>query len=108
MLAMLLAQIKLRGVEDITEELDFLLDSGDGLASVAAVTQHGQNHPLLSPDQVARLESFAKHAIFKPVERHIIDHEVEWMPFLESSTPETCVPTPWEPSTGTCRCVNHQ
>ena len=102
MLAMLLAQVKLRGVEDITEELDFLLDSGDGLASVAAVTQQGQNHPVLSPDQVARLESFAKHAIFKPVERHITDHEVEWMPFLESSTPETCVPTPWEPSTGTC------
>jgi dynein heavy chain 1 len=102
MLAMLLAQVKLRGVEDITEEMDFLLDSGDGLASVAAVTQQGRTHPLLSPDQVVRLESFAKHSIFKPVERHIIDHEAEWMPFLESSTPEACVPTPWEPSTGMC------
>jgi len=102
MLAMLLAQVKLRGIEDITEELEFLLDSGDGLASVAAVTQQGQNHPLLSPDQLVRLESFAKHAIFKPVERHITDHEADWMPFLESSTPEACVPTPWEPSTGTC------
>ena len=102
MLAMLLAQVKLRGVEDITEELDFLLDSGDGLASVAAATQQGQSHPLLSPDQVVRLESFAKHAIFKPVERHIIDHEAEWMPFLESSTPEACVPMPWEPRTGKC------
>ena len=102
MLAMLLAQVKLRGVEDITEELDFLLDSGDGLASVAAVTQQGQSHPLLSPDQVVRLESFAKHTIFKPVERHIIDHEAEWIPFLESSTPEAYIPTPWEPSTGMC------
>ena len=100
MLAMLLAQVKLRGVEDITEELDFLLDSGDGLALVAAATQQGQSHPLLSPDQVVRLESFAKHAIFKPVERHIVDHEAEWILFLESSTPEACVPTPWEP--GTC------
>ena len=100
MLAMLLAQVKLRGVEDITEELDFLLDSGDGLVSVAAATQQGQSHPLLSPDQVVRLESFAKHPIFKPVERHIIDHEAEWLPFLESSTPEVCVPTPWEPRTG--------
>jgi dynein heavy chain 1 len=105
MLAMLLAQVKLRGVEDITEELDFLLDSGDGLASVATATQQGQSHPLLSPDQVVRLESFAKHAIFKPVERHIVDHEPEWIPFLESSTPEACVPTPWEPRTGKC-CVN--
>ena len=107
MLAMLLAQIKLRGVEDITEELDFLLDSGDGLASVAAATQQGQSHPLLSPDQVARLESFAKHAIFKPVERHIVDHEAEWIPFLKSSTPEACVPTPWEPRTGMC-CFSHE
>ena len=107
MLAMLLAQIKLRGVEDITEELDFLLDSGDGLVSVAAATQQGQSHPLLSSDQVVRLESFAKHAIFKPVERHIADHEAEWIPFLESSTPEACVPTPWEPRTGKC-CVNRE
>ena len=102
MLAVLLAQVKLRGMEDITEELEFLLDSGDGLVSVAAGTQQSQNHPFLSSDQVVRLESFAKHTIFKPVERHIIDHEAEWMPFLESSTPEACVPTPWEPSTGTC------
>ena len=107
MLAMLLAQVKLRGVEDITEELDFLLDSGDGLASVAAATQQGQSHLLLSPDQVVRLESFAKHAIFKPVERHIVDHEAEWIPFLESSTPEACVPTPWEPRTRKC-CVNRE
>ena len=107
MLAMLLAQVKLRGVEDITEELDFLLDSGDGLASVAATTQQSQSHSLLSPDQVVRLESFAKHAIFKPVEKHIIDHEAEWVPFLGSSTPEACVPTPWEPRTGKC-CVNPQ
>ncbi|KAF8807657.1 dynein heavy chain protein 1 [Phlegmacium glaucopus] len=105
MLAMLLAQVKLRGIEDITEELEFLLDSGDGLASVAAVTQQGQNHPLLSPDQLVRLESFAKHAIFKPVERHITDHEADWMPFLESSTPEACVPTPWEPSTAALESI---
>ena len=101
MLGMLLSQVKLRGVEDITEELDFLLDSGDGLA-VAAVTQQSQIHPLLTPDQVVRLESFAKHAIFKPVEKHMMDHEAEWILFLESSTPEACVPTPWEPSTSTC------
>ena len=102
MLAMLLAQVKLRGMEDIAEELELLLDSGDGLASVAAATQQGQSHPLLSPDQVVRLESFAKHPIFKLVERHIADHETEWISFLESNTPETCVPAPWEPSTGMC------
>ena len=102
MLAMLLAQVKLRGMEDIAEELELLLDSGDGLASVAAATQQGQSHPLLSPDQVVRLESFAKHPIFKVVERHIADHETEWISFLESNTPETCVPAPWEPSTGMC------
>ncbi|KAL0060799.1 dynein heavy chain [Marasmius tenuissimus] len=79
MLAVVLGQVKLRGVEDIGDELEFLLESGDTL----------------------RLESYAKKSLFKPVETHLIEHEDEWRAFLESNTPELNVPMPWEPSTPT-------
>ena len=103
MLAMLLAQVKLRGIEDIAEELEFLLESGDGLAAAAAASSD-QEHPILTSEQVLRLQSFAKQSIFKPVETHIATHPDDWVPFLESSDPEKTVPIPWDPSTRTSRC----
>ena len=45
------------------------------------------------------LEKFAKSAIFKPVLTHITENQDQWVPFLESPTPELDVPYPWEPST---------
>ncbi|KAK1226991.1 dynein heavy chain [Marasmius sp. AFHP31] len=96
MLAVLLGQVKLRGVEDIGDELEFLLESGD---SVAATTTPSSSHALLTPDQALRLESYAKNSLFKPVEAHLNEHEDEWRAFLESNTPEVNVPMPWEPST---------
>ncbi|KAJ3563761.1 hypothetical protein NP233_g8731 [Leucocoprinus birnbaumii] len=97
MLAVLLAQVKLRGIEEIGDELEFLLESGDGVA--AASTHQTQNISVLSPEQALRLESFAKHSIFKPVQTHVAEHESEWASFLESDAPERKPPTPWEPST---------
>ncbi|KAJ7102434.1 dynein heavy chain protein 1 [Mycena belliarum] len=97
MLAVLLAQVKLRGIEEIGDELEFLLESGDTV-STAATTMTDKSS-LLNPDQLRRLESFAKHSIFKPVQAHFIEHESEWVPFLESNTPEKLAPAPWEPST---------
>ncbi|KAJ7171883.1 dynein heavy chain protein 1 [Mycena crocata] len=97
MLAVLLAQVKLRGIEEIGDELEFLLESGEGVAAGAAVS--ADKTSLLSPDQLRRLESYAKHSIFKPVQAHFVEHESEWIPFLESNTPEKSVPSPWEPST---------
>jgi len=96
MLAMLLAQVKVRGVEDITDELEFLLDSGDG---VPAATSQGNTHPFLAADQLARFQHFSKHSLFKPVENHFLSNEDQWITFLQSSTPEDSVPTPWDPST---------
>ncbi|KAF6766456.1 dynein [Ephemerocybe angulata] len=64
MLAVLLAQVKLRGLEEITDELEFLLESGDGISTSATITQ--QDLPFLSVEQVARLDVFSKHSIFKP------------------------------------------
>jgi len=101
MLAVLLSQVKLRGLEEVNDELEFLLESGDRVA--AANITGSQPHAILSPDQMQRLDAYSKHAIFKPVQRHFIEHEDLWLPFLTSDAPELCVPTPWEPSTGALR-----
>ena len=98
MLAVSLAQVKLRGVEEFGDELEFFLESGDG--AVASSTDALQS-TILSPDQAQRLVTFAKTPMFKPVLTHLTEHEDEWVPFLESSTPETAVPKPWDPSTRT-------
>ncbi|KAF9454965.1 dynein heavy chain [Macrolepiota fuliginosa MF-IS2] len=97
MLAVLLAQVKLRGVEEIGDELEFLLESGEGVATTSTAAP-AQNISVLSPEQALRLETFAKHSIFKPVQTHIADRESEWASFLEAEAPEKMVPTPWEPS----------
>ena len=98
MLAVLLAQVKLRGVEDIADELEFLLDSGDGFATTAS-SSLDQEHPVLSDEQVVRLRNFSRPSIFKPVDSHITDHEDVWVKFLQSNNPEKDVPTPWEAET---------
>lgn len=111
MLAVLLAQAKLRGIEDIGDELEFLLDSGDGLATTAP-SSHDEDHPVLSDEQVLRLRNYSRQSIFKPVESHIADNETAWVSFLRSSNPEKMVPTPWEActrklrsSTSCCECL---
>ncbi|KAF9455575.1 dynein heavy chain and region D6 of dynein motor-domain-containing protein [Collybia nuda] len=99
MLAVLLSQVKLRGIEEISDELEFLLESGEGIAASASTASPSPDISFLSPDQILRLESFAKQSLFKPVYTHILEHENDWVPFIESSAPEECVPTPWEAST---------
>ena len=98
MLAVLLSQVKLRGLEEVNDEVEFLLESGDRVA--AANVTGGQPHAVLSTDQVQRLDAYSKHAIFKPVQKHFLEHEDLWLSFLTSDSPESCVPTPWDPSTG--------
>ncbi|KAI6162009.1 dynein heavy chain protein 1 [Pisolithus thermaeus] len=100
MLAVLLAQVKLRGIEDISDELEFLLESGQGRAAAPTNHSNGQSMTaMLSPDQITSLETYAKHSLFKPVSSHISEHPDEWLPFLQSPNPESMVPLPWEPST---------
>jgi dynein heavy chain 1 len=97
MLAVLLAQVKLRGEEDLSRELEFLLESGENVTAGVGAT-----YDILTVDQAARLDSYAKHSIFKPVQQHIEENPDAWVPFLESSSPETMVPSPWEPSSRKC------
>ncbi|KAG2123592.1 dynein heavy chain and region D6 of dynein motor-domain-containing protein [Suillus clintonianus] len=99
MLAVLLAQVKLRGMEEISDGLEFLLESGQGVAvSTAPSTEH-PTPSVLTPDQMMHLESYAKQSLFKPVLSNILEHPDDWIPFLQSSNPESIVPTPWEPNT---------
>ena len=96
MLAVLLAQVKLRGVEEISEDLEFLLESGDGALAAGAGASGEKQISVLSLEQMQRLENFAKHPVFKPVLQHITENEDHWVSFLESDTPELAVPYPWE------------
>ncbi|KAI0828245.1 dynein heavy chain [Trametes gibbosa] len=103
MLSVLLAQVKLRGVEEIADELEFFLESGDG--ALSANTESLQT-TILSPDQAQRLVTFAKHPLFKPV-LTLTEHEDEWVGFLESNIPETSVPQSWDPSTPAVEAVRN-
>ncbi|KAF8746268.1 hypothetical protein AX14_000063 [Amanita brunnescens Koide BX004] len=103
MLAVLLSQVKLRGLEEVNDEVEFLLESGDRVA--AANVTGGQPHAVLSTDQVQRLDAYSKHAIFKPVQKHFLEHEDLWLSFLTSDSPESCVPTPWDPSTAIVEAI---
>ena len=95
MLAVLLSQVKLRGVEEITDELEFFLESGDGVVAGADAIQS----TILTPDQAQRVVTVDKQPMFKPVLTHLTEHEDDWIPFLESASPEQSVPSPWEPGT---------
>lgn len=94
MLAMLLAQVKLKNVEDIEDEIELLLDDVTSVSNTLNL-----DHPLLTADQVSRLQTFSKRPLFKVVEVHVAEHEEQWVTFLESPNPESCVPTPWEATT---------
>ncbi|KAG6918668.1 hypothetical protein DXG01_012485 [Tephrocybe rancida] len=96
MLAVLLSQVKLRGLEDIGDELEFLLESGESIVGSADTAFHID---FLTLEQQLRLGNFAKQSIFKPVLAHVTERGDSWIPFLESNSPETSVPTPWEAST---------
>ncbi|KAI3615632.1 cytoplasmic dynein 1 heavy chain 1-like [Moniliophthora roreri] len=98
MLAVLLGQVKLRGVEEITDELEFLLESSDNVTATIAVPA-GSQHPILTADQALRLDTYAKNTLFEPIQSHITENEDVWREFLDSNTPEGNVPMPWEPST---------
>ncbi|KAF8758753.1 Dynein heavy chain [Rhizoctonia solani] len=103
-LAVLLAQIKLRGEDNqtISDDIELLLDSADVSSSGAASTGDG----LLSDDQKERLAAFAKHSLFEGIENHISENPSEWETFLRSSNPEKSVPWPWtDPATPAVKAV---
>ncbi|KAG8927614.1 Cytoplasmic dynein 1 heavy chain 1 [Tulasnella sp. 418] len=96
MLAVLLAQIKLRGSEDITEEIEFLLDGGESHIGASGVDD--ELAAILSFDQQQRLAVFSTSQLFKPFRGHILANRDEWASFLIADGPERSVPYPWDPA----------
>lgn len=97
MLAVLLAQTKLRGTnEEISEEMEFLLESGEAVLPPADATAKSDKFAVLSADQQQRLLSYARTSLFKPVETHLVENQTEWISFLEAENPEENIPWPWE------------
>ena len=96
MLAVLLAQVKLRSEEEITDEYEFLLDGGEG-AVVASGGSGGSS--FLTDEQLHRLEHFSKSPLFKPVRERILANESVWAAFLEAGSPEKAIPSAWDSST---------
>ncbi|KAI0793334.1 dynein heavy chain [Abortiporus biennis] len=99
MLAVLLAQVKLRGVEEISDELEFLLESGEAAIVTGGGSSLEEQTSILSLEQMQRLEAFARHPIFKPVLSHLLEHQDEWSSFIQADIPENQVPQPWDSST---------
>jgi dynein heavy chain 1 len=99
MLAVLLAQIKVRGTDDsgITDDIEFLLESGEG-AVIAGGSGEGASS-LLTIEQQQRLNIYSRQDSFKVVQSHLAEHEKEWAVFLEAEAPELIIPKCWEPNT---------
>ena len=70
MLAVLLAQVKLRGIEDINEELEFLLESGQGEGSMQRDSFNGQQIAAILPTRCQIL----KHIKTEPVQARFESH----------------------------------
>lgn len=92
-LAVLLAQVKLRGTESGFDEheFNFLLEGGEG-ATVDAIEITSS---LLDASQRQRLQAFGRLACFKDVRKNIAEHEDQWRDFLSSNSPELSVPEIW-------------
>lgn len=93
-LAVLLAQVKLRGSANELDEVEFgfLLEGGNG------ISHSNGNSPtldILDATQNQRLAAFERLESFNEVRTHIEEHEDEWTRFLSSSAPEASVPNVW-------------
>lgn len=92
-LAVLLAQVKLRGttVDFDDAEFNFLLEGGEGVAIDTRLV----DSPLLDARQQQRLQAFSRLACFKDVPRHLSDYPDAWRQFLTCNNPEWVVPGIW-------------
>lgn len=93
MLAMLLAQVKIRGLGDELDETEFafLLEGGSERTSRFPATVV----PFLTAEQQASLQAFQRLSCFKDVVAHISEQPEDWEAFLASASPEMVVPVIW-------------
>jgi dynein heavy chain 1 len=102
MLAVLLSQVKLRGIEDITDEVDLLLDS-DGAGGPITSQILNSGHSAVVQELAVRMRALTKYPLLKPLEEHLQNNGSKWIEFIVSDKPESCVPWPWTDDVGrTC------
>ncbi|BGP05267.1 dynein heavy chain [Rhodotorula toruloides] len=92
-LAVLLAQVKLRGQgEELDEqELSFLLEGGE----TTAATSTTASIAILDSTEQQRLQAFERLGVFRDVRSNLVEREGDWQAFLASPAPETIVPQIW-------------
>lgn len=93
MLAMLLAQVKLRGQAEVTEELELLLESRTLATQVHSIERE---YTFLSTDQQQQLLHYTKSPLLESVPSHLAEHPDEWKLAVESNQPEGSLPSLWE------------
>ena len=99
MLGMLLAQVKLRGQADVTEELELLLESR---TVTTQTTLAERPYSFLSGDQHQQLLRYAKSSLLESVPPHLDTHQEEWKSVIESNRPEELIPALWDTDLRKC------
>lgn len=104
-LAVLLAQIRLRGqAADFDEtEFAFLLDGGDNALSNAA----SSDVAILDEVQRRRLHAYSRLPCFESVQHHIESNEAVWKAVLNSTAPEAQIPVIWSDISRECRRIEY-
>ncbi|KAK4049755.1 dynein heavy chain [Microbotryomycetes sp. JL221] len=103
-LAILLAQVKLRGMSGVQfdeNEFGFFLEGG----STVNHALDAVDSPLLDSAQQRGLKSFGQLECFKDVREHLVRYEGQWQKFLASTTAENVVPDVWPQANGLIKLV---
>lgn len=97
LLAVLLAQIKLRGHEDssVHDTLEVFIDSNDA-SLLPSSDDADEDNSILSAEQMKRLRAYSKYEPFKVVQQSLESHAAGWRAFASASSPEDSVPWVWE------------
>lgn len=100
-LAVLLAQVRLRGAPISWDELefDFLLEGGEAVTATI-IESAPALVPGMSAEQASRLQSFNKLAVFKEVITSMEKDPDHWTTFLDAEQPESCLPLAWNDANG--------
>jgi dynein heavy chain 1 len=97
MYAVLLCQIRIRGMQENMDETeyDFLLSGGDIVGS--NVTAASAGLPDFISDEIAqRVKEFMTLACFKGLTEHVASNLDQWKEFIEHGEPEKVIPLCWE------------
>ncbi|KAJ3336987.1 hypothetical protein HDU93_001788 [Gonapodya sp. JEL0774] len=103
-LALLLAQIKVRGTEERydDQEVDLLLGTTESTVVAPSTSGDLSRVKAMFGDAVSkRVGEYSATPMFQAFPRHILGNEQSWKDFMAHSAPEESVPECWELAKGT-------